>query len=107
MRLGLPALALEVRADCFDSFLIAAVAAIAVLTQQVFSSFTDATTATDYVTAGLIGAVLFATSLATWPAAVRLRATDALVARPEPDLANLAQLSQYIVQHLRESILVI
>src|SRR5215472_12914264 len=81
--------------------------ALAVLAQQVFSSVTDATAVTDYVTAGLIGAVLFAASLATWPVAVRLRETDALVRRRELDLANLAQLSQYIVQHLRESILVI
>jgi two-component system sensor histidine kinase PilS (NtrC family) len=105
--LVLPVFALAVLADRRDAFLIAAVAAIAVLAQQVFSSVTDATAVTDYLTAGLIGAVLFATSLATWPVAVRLRETDALVARRELDLANLAQLSQYIVQHLRESILVI
>ncbi len=37
----------------------------------------------------------------------RLRESEALVRRQEVDLANLAQLSQYIVQHLRESILVI
>jgi len=36
-----------------------------------------------------------------------LRESEALVRRQEIDLANLAQLSQYIVQHLRESILVI
>jgi len=103
----LPVFALAVLADRRDAFLIAAVAALAVLAQQVFSSVTDATAVTDYVTAGLIGAVLFAASLATWPVAVRLRETDALVRRRELDLANLAQLSQYIVQHLRESILVI
>jgi two-component system sensor histidine kinase PilS (NtrC family) len=39
--------------------------------------------------------------------ATRLRESEALVRRQEVDLANLAQLSQYIVQHLRESILVI
>jgi two-component system sensor histidine kinase PilS (NtrC family) len=37
----------------------------------------------------------------------RLRESEALVRRREIDLANLAQLSQYIVQHLRESILVL
>ena len=37
----------------------------------------------------------------------RLRESEALVRRQEIDLANMAQLSQYIVQHLRESILVI
>jgi two-component system sensor histidine kinase PilS (NtrC family) len=42
-----------------------------------------------------------------WPIANRLRESEALVRRQEVDLANMAQLSQYIVQHLRESILVV
>jgi two-component system sensor histidine kinase PilS (NtrC family) len=103
----LPVFALAILADRRDAFLIAAVAAIAVLAQQVFSGITDGVPATDYVTAGLLGTVLFVTSLATWPVAHRLRETDALVRRRELDLANMAQLSQYIVQHLRESLLVI
>jgi len=41
------------------------------------------------------------------PVASRLRESEALVRRQEIDLANMAQLSQYIVQHLRESILVV
>jgi len=105
--LVLPVLALGVLADRRDAVLIAAVAALAVLAQQVFAGVTDATPLTDYAYAGLLGAVLFGTSLATWPVAHRLRESDALVRRQELDLANLAQLSQYIVQHLRESILVI
>ncbi|MGH8266013.1 MAG: two-component system sensor histidine kinase NtrB, partial [Steroidobacteraceae bacterium] len=96
-----------VLADRRDGFLIAAVAALAVLVQQVFVGITDATPATDYATAGILGSVLFVTSLATWPVANRLREGESLVRRQEVDLANLAQLSQYIVQHLRESILVI
>src|SRR6202040_250377 len=63
--------------------------------------------ASDYITAGLFGTLLFVVALATWPVADRLRESEALVRRQELDLANLAQLSQYIVQHLRESILVI
>ena len=105
--LVLPVFALSVLADRRDAVLIAAVAALAVLTQQVFAGLTDPSAATDYLTAGLIGVALFGTSLVTWPVAHRLRETDALVRRHELDLANLAQLSQYIVQHLRESILVV
>ena len=37
----------------------------------------------------------------------RLRDTEATVRRQQVDLANLAQLSQYIVQNLRESIVVV
>jgi two-component system sensor histidine kinase PilS (NtrC family) len=105
--LVLPVLALSVLADRRDAFLIAAVAALAVLTQQGFAGLTQATPAGDYTNAGLFGTGLFAVALLTWPVASRLRESEALVRRHEVDLANMAQLSQYIVQHLRESILVI
>lgn len=103
----LPVAALSVLASHRDAFLIAAVAAIAVLVQQVFVGLEDTIPATDYTAAGVLGVLLFAISLSLWPVATRLRESEALVRRQELDLANLAQLSQYIVQHLRESILVI
>jgi two-component system, NtrC family, sensor histidine kinase PilS len=103
----LPVLTLTVLAGRRDALLIAAVAALAILAQQVAVGLTDAAPVTDYFTAGFFGAVLFLIAVATWPIADRLRDSEALVRRQEVDLANMAQLSQYIVQHLRESILVI
>jgi len=103
----LPVAALAVMADHRDAFLIAAVAAIGVLIQQVFSELMDSSPTTDYTAAGVLGVVLFGIAFSVWPVANRLRESEALVRRQEVDLANLAQLSQYIVQHLRESILVI
>ena len=50
---------------------------------------------------------MFLVALLVWPVAHRLRDTEATVRRQLVDLANLAQLSQYIVQHLRESIVVV
>jgi len=105
--LVLPVAALAVLTTHRDAFLIAAVAALAVLVQQVFAGLADNTPTTDYTSAGVLGVVLFAIALSLWPVADRLRESEALVRRQEVDLANLAQLSQYIVQHLRESILVI
>jgi len=105
--LVLPVLALTVLAGPRDALLIAAVAALAILVQQVFTGTNNVSAATDYVTAGVFGAVLFLVALATRPVANRLRESEALVRRQEVDLANLAQLSQYIVQHLRESLLVV
>jgi two-component system sensor histidine kinase PilS (NtrC family) len=104
--LVLPVGAMAVLADHRDAFLLAAVAAIAVLVQQIFVNI-DGAPSTDYTTAGVLGAVLFLIALSAWPIANRLRESEALVRRQEVDLANLAQLSQYIIQHLRESILVI
>ena len=105
--LVLPVGAMSVLADHRDAFLIAAVAALGVLVQQMFIGLTDGAPSTDYTTAGVLGVVLFAISLSLWPVANSLRENEALVRRQEVDLANLAQLSQYIVQHLRESILVV
>jgi len=105
--LVLPVFTLTLLADRRDALLIAAAAALAVLLQQVFVGMIDTAPAADYVTAGVFGAVLFLVAFATWPVANRLRQSEALVRRQEIDLANMAQLSQYIVQHLRESLLVL
>jgi two-component system sensor histidine kinase PilS (NtrC family) len=105
--LVLPVLALTVLANRRDALLIAAVAALGVLAQQLFTGLSGETPAADYTTAGVLGLLVFVVALATWPVAHRLRESEALVRRQEIDLANMAQLSQYIVQHLRESILVI
>ena len=105
--LVIPVLAMALLADHRDALLIASVAALAVLVQQIFVGLADGAPSTDYTTAGVLGVVLFAMALCAWPIANRLRESEALVRRQEVDLANLAQLSQYIVQHLRESILVV
>jgi two-component system sensor histidine kinase PilS (NtrC family) len=60
-----------------------------------------------YLLAGVLGAIIFIMALSVRPLARRLRESEALVRRREVDLANLAQLSQYIVQHLRESMVVV
>ncbi|HEY3784454.1 MAG TPA: ATP-binding protein [Steroidobacteraceae bacterium] len=103
----LPVAAMAVLASHRDALLIAAVAAIAVLVQQILFDLQEGAPTTDYTTAGVLGAVLFVFALCAWPIANRLRESEALVRRKDLDLANLAQLSQYIIQHLRESILVI
>jgi two-component system sensor histidine kinase PilS (NtrC family) len=103
----LPVGAMAVLAEHRDAFLIAAMGALGILLQQLFVYVAGVAPAGDFTTGGLIGVMLFAIALSAWPIANRLRESEALVRRQEIDLANLAQLSQYIVQHLRESILVV
>jgi two-component system sensor histidine kinase PilS (NtrC family) len=105
--LVLPVGAMAVLAEHRDAFLIAAMAALGILLQQAFVYVAGVAQPSDFITAGVIGVVLFGIALSAWPIANRLRESEALVLRQEIDLANLAQLSQYIVQHLRESILVV
>ena len=104
--LALPVLALTLLAERREALLIAAGATLAVLIPQFFIGLRTARPE-GFATAGMLGVVLFAIALSAWPLADRLRASEATVRRQEIDLANLAQLSEYIVRHLRESILVV
>ena len=89
-----------------DALRVAAIAALGCSHSRCCRLLAAAPT-TDYTTAGMLGVVLFVIGTSAWPIADRLRESEALVRRQEIDLANLAQLSHYIVQHLRESILVV
>jgi two-component system sensor histidine kinase PilS (NtrC family) len=90
-----------------SALFLAAVAAIAILADTIWQQLGGKADVNSYATAGLLGAVLFATAGASSFAAGRMRESEALVRQRDVDLANLAELSQYIVQHLRESLLVV
>ncbi len=102
-----PVGAMALLADSRDAFVLAAVAALALLTQQVAGHVLGSASASDYTASGILGGIVFLVALLAWPVARRLRDTEATVRRQQVDLANMAQLSQYIVQHLRESIVVV
>jgi two-component system sensor histidine kinase PilS (NtrC family) len=102
-----PVGAMALLADSRDGFLLAALATLALFLQQIGSHATGSATANDYPSAGILGGIVFLVALLAWPVARRLRDTEATVRRQQVDMANLAQLSQYIVQHLRESIVVV
>jgi two-component system sensor histidine kinase PilS (NtrC family) len=105
--LVVPVGAMALLAQGRDAFLIAALCVLTVLVQQIVGQLSGNAPPADYSAAGVIGGVLFLVVLLVWPITNRLRESEALVQRQEVDLANLAQLSQYILQHLRESILVV
>jgi two-component system sensor histidine kinase PilS (NtrC family) len=100
----LPIGAMAMLAENRDAYFMTSMATIALLAQQ---SVGANTSGPDYVLTGVLGMVLFVVTAAVRPIATRLRESEALVRKQEIDLANLAQLSQYIVTHLRESMLVI
>jgi two-component system, NtrC family, sensor histidine kinase PilS len=105
--LVIPVGAMSLLAEGRASLGVAALAALGLLTQQILAVIAGNAQTYDYLLAGLLGAVVFLVALMAWPVSSRLRESEALVRRQELDLANLAQLSQYIVQRLRESILVV
>ncbi|MGE0029501.1 MAG: nitrogen regulation protein NR(II) [Steroidobacteraceae bacterium] len=86
---------------------IAAIAALFVLFQQIALWWSGLADESDLTQAGLLGGVIFFAALAVAPLARRLRESEALVRQRDLDLANLAELSQYIVERLRESLVVV
>ena len=102
-----PVGAMALLADSRDAFLLAALATVALFAQQIGGHVTGTADPADYPSAGILGAIVFLVALLAWPVARRLRDSEATVRRQQVDMANLAQLSQYIVQHLRESIVVV
>ncbi len=86
---------------------IAAIAALFVLIQQIWLWWSNLADASDLTEAGILGGVILIAAIAVAPLARRLRESEALVRQRELDLANLAELSQYIVERLRESLVVV
>ncbi len=87
--------------------LSAAIASIAILVGEFLTRVTAGPGVADFGAAGLLGAVLFVFAVAGNWLGSRMRESEALARRRGVDLANLAQLNAYIVQHLRESIVVV
>ena len=85
----------------------AALATLAILGEQVFSQVSGASDTSNYTAAGILGAIIFAITLAARPLAKRIQASEELARQRGVDLANLSELNEYIVQHLRESIVVL
>ena len=85
----------------------AAVATLAVLGEQLFSQLGGSSATSNFPAAGVLGAIIFAIALAARPLARRIQFSEALALQRGIDLANLSELNEYIVQHLRESIVVL
>ena len=85
----------------------AAIATLSILGEQFFSLIGGVSDTSNFSAAGVLGAIIFAISLAARPLARRIQFSEALARQRGVDLANLSELNEYIVQHLRESIVVL
>jgi two-component system sensor histidine kinase PilS (NtrC family) len=99
------ALALVVDRD--RAYLIAALATLALLGEQTVAQLQGTAATSQYAPAGILGAVIFAIAGVAQALRRRLVETEALAEQRGVDLRNLAELNEYIVQHLRESIVVV
>ncbi len=100
---GAASLSLKGRQAFFGS----AIAALAILAEQSLRVLEHGAPSSDFIAAGVLGAIIFMIASAAYPLARRLEESEALARQRGIDLANLAQLNDYIIQNLRESIVVV
>jgi two-component system sensor histidine kinase PilS (NtrC family) len=89
------------------SYFAAATAAVAILLEQGLSFLQGVTDTSGFVSAGILGAIMLGITIAIQPLVMRIRETENLAYQRTLDLENLAELNEYIIQNLRESILVV
>ncbi len=90
-----------------SSIFFASVATLTVLSEQILSSWSQPALESSYTQAGLLGASFFATAILAQALARRLHESEALAAKRGVDLANMAQLTEYIIQRMQTGIVVI
>jgi two-component system sensor histidine kinase PilS (NtrC family) len=88
-------------------YLAAVLASLAIMLEQSISFMQGASTATDFITVGSSAAIMLAMSLAIRPLVRRVSETAELARQRGIDLENVGQLNEYIIQNLREAIIVI
>ncbi len=88
------------------TFLYAATATIAVLAEQLFTQLYHQGSVTAYTQAGLLGASFFAMALLADVLYKRLIESERLASQHQLDLANMAQLNEYIIQHMQTGIII-
>src|SRR5690606_4387692 len=89
------------------AFFFAAVTSLALLGEQTYSHLQGVTDLDQYVAAALLGIVLFLITAVAQLVRRRIVETEALAEQRSVDLKNLVELNDYIIQHLRESIVVV
>ncbi|MEN8179936.1 MAG: ATP-binding protein [Pseudomonadota bacterium] len=89
-----------------SALLFAALAAIAVITEQIFASLSHAFS-THFPQAGFLGAVFFATALLTMVLSSRIRASEKLAHERQQKLSSMARLNEYIIQHMQTGVLAV
>ncbi|MCU7873403.1 MAG: histidine kinase [Candidatus Thiodiazotropha sp. (ex Lucinoma borealis)] len=89
------------------ALLFAALAALAVIADQVHASLSKAAIPPQFIQAGFLGAVFFATALLTLVLSSRVRASELLAQERANELDHLAKINAYVIQHMRTGVLVI
>jgi len=90
-----------------SAILLAAIATLFLLLEQSYTMLYNTPLKTSFTQAGLIGVTLFLTASIAQLLARRVRESEALATQRGVDLANMEQLTEYIIQRMQTGIVVV
>lgn len=88
------------------SMVFAALASIAILTEQAYGISINGYSASSYPSAGMLGASFFTITLLSYVLAKRSEQSDLLASQQKQTISTLEALNQYIIQHLQSGIII-
>ena len=89
------------------ALLFASLATFALLGEQFYTEYSGLSQQSTYTQAGLLGLTLFVTAIVAHIFAKRIRESEALAKERGVDLANMAELTEHIIQRMQTGIMVI
>ncbi len=89
------------------AMVFAAFASLLILIEHTFTQLSNTLTTAAYTQTGLLGAAFFATALLAHVLAKQIKESENLAARRGIDLANMEQLTRYIIQQMQTGVAVI
>lgn len=88
------------------AMLFAAIASLAILTEQYFAINTHAFSSTSYTEAGMLGAAFFTTALLAYVLAQRSEQSQLIAQQHKQTILKLEKLNRAIIQHLQTGIII-
>ena len=89
------------------TFFPAALASIAILFEHSLVQLSDKTPDSDFLQSGILGITFFATSLLAIVLSRRIHESEALAKKQSIDLANMAQLTEHVIQRMQTGVIVV
>lgn len=89
------------------AILYAAISTLAVLGEEAYMLISGAPPGPSFTHAGLLGGTFFLTAILAWLLAKRARESEALAAQRGVDLANMQQLTEYVIQRMQTGVIVV
>jgi two-component system sensor histidine kinase PilS (NtrC family) len=89
------------------AFMLAALTTLVLLLEQTLAQLQGMTTIAQFAPVGILGAAIFVITAVVQLLRTRIVETEALAEQRGLDLRNVVELNEYIIQHLRESIVVV